>query len=105
MVILLLSDVFSFTSLETAELLLSSENAVQVSLSRARIRLKKLARMMDEEFASGTMKSEWDAATFDDLVVAFRRRDPKAICRAYFGLRGVGLQVYGIRYSGDKLHF
>lgn len=106
MVILLLSDVFSFTARETAELLLSSESAVQVALSRARARLKKLARLMDDdESVADSMKSEWDGTSFDDLVQAFRRRDPKAICRAYLGLRSVGLRVDNIRQVGGQLHF
>jgi RNA polymerase sigma-70 factor (ECF subfamily) len=105
-VILLLSDVFSFTAGETAELLQSSEEAVQVTLSRARTRLKKLARLPEDRLNRAEAEaSEWSATAFDQLVDAFRRREPKAICRAYFTLRRQGLQVSRIRHVNGKLHF
>lgn len=89
MVILLLMDVFDFTARETAEFLSSAEGTIQVTLGRARSRLRKLANLsvMDEKppvkKVQGTESTQLD---FNTLVAAFKRRDPKAICSAYIGL-------------------
>ncbi|MCY9668002.1 RNA polymerase sigma factor [Paenibacillus alginolyticus] len=48
LVILLLIDVFDSTAKETAEFLSQAEGTVQVTLGRARLRLKKLARRIEE---------------------------------------------------------
>lgn len=92
MVIVLLMDVFDFTAKETAEFLSSGEAAIQVALGRARRRLAKLASEKQAfEGIAGKGRQEAPAASrkpdepfsLDRLTEAFRRRDPKAICRAY----------------------
>jgi RNA polymerase sigma-70 factor (ECF subfamily) len=48
-VIILLMDVFDFTAKETAELISSKETTVQVTLGRARTRLRRMANRFSVE--------------------------------------------------------
>ncbi|MBD3917231.1 RNA polymerase sigma factor [Paenibacillus sp. PR3] len=92
MVIVLLMDVFAFTARETAEFLRSAEGTIQVTLGRARVRLKKLAQLAaagqepisrPEDLCGPDHHGHFD---LDKLVDAFKRRDAKAICTAYLAL-------------------
>lgn len=109
MVILLLMDVFNFTAKETAQFLSSAEGAVQVSLGRARSRLRKLSlensiepldrrNLVDRSNAESPLK-------FDALVDAFRKRDPQAICRSYLGLAHQGVLISNVQANGEKFYF
>ncbi|WP_199616258.1 RNA polymerase sigma factor [Paenibacillus alkalitolerans] len=111
MVILLLMDVFDFTAKETAGLLGSTEGAVQVTLGRVRSRLKKLAQQkladpfFEESRPSIKTSDEEEPINFDAIVDAFRRRDPKAICRAYLGLTEQGIVISTMKLVDGKLSF
>jgi RNA polymerase sigma factor (sigma-70 family) len=108
-VIILLMDVFDFTAKETAELISSKEATVQVTLGRARTRLRQMAnRFSLEEQLEHKMevkaKQEW--LDFEALVEAFRRRDPKAISQAYFGLVHSGIRLTRLHMGqGQRLAF
>jgi RNA polymerase sigma factor (sigma-70 family) len=103
-VILLLMEVFDFTAKETAEIVNMKEPAVQVSLGRARRKLKKLAQ--DPYLANKAAKSSaLGAVDFDGLVNAFRRRDPEAIYRSYIGLTNEGVQLTELQTRNGRLHF
>ncbi|WP_260183015.1 sigma-70 family RNA polymerase sigma factor [Paenibacillus baekrokdamisoli] len=108
MVILLLRDVFDFTAKETAIFLSSTEDAVQVALSRARVRLKKIAlqsKVGEDRSGSNDSSEQWLPRDFDELVYAFRRRDPKAICRAYVGLAKRRVRISRLLWVNGKLAF
>ncbi|WP_433941167.1 RNA polymerase sigma factor [Paenibacillus lautus] len=109
MVILLLMDVLDFTARETADFLSMSEGTVQVSLGRARARLKKLHRLQQtgdepkpqERAPAGTAA----ALDMDALVKAFRRRDPQAICTAYLQLTKLRIRISKLSRVGGVLAF
>ncbi|WP_127573065.1 sigma-70 family RNA polymerase sigma factor [Paenibacillus xylaniclasticus] len=108
LVILLLRDVFDFTARETANFLSSTEEAVQVALSRARLRLRKIALQSTLEESSHRMNNQyekWGPHDFDRLVDAFRRRDPKAICRAYVKLATQQIRISRLLWVNGKLAF
>ncbi|WP_116189876.1 RNA polymerase sigma factor [Paenibacillus taihuensis] len=108
MVILLLRDVFDFTARETAAFLSSTEDAVQVALSRARHRLRKLAKQSKAEETPKEAQGQaerWEPYDFDKLVDAFRRRDPKSICRAYAGLARQRVRLSKLFWANGKLAF
>lgn len=108
MVILLLMDVFDFTARETADFLSMSEGTVQVSLGRARTRLKKLHQLQhagiepkpQERTREGPAGLDMDA-----LVDAFRRRDPKAICASYLQLTKLRFRISELRRVRGILAF
>jgi RNA polymerase sigma-70 factor (ECF subfamily) len=108
-VIVLLMDVFDFTAKETAELISSKEATVQVTLGRARTRLRQMAmRFSIEEQPKHKMKrnEEQGWLDFEALVDAFRRRDPQAICQAYFGLIHSGIRLTRLhKEQGRRLLF
>lgn len=107
-VILLLRDVFDFTAKETALFLSSTEEAVQVALSRARIRLRKIAQQSKVEERSTEARGDldkWEPQDFDRLVDAFRRRDPKAICQAYVRLARHRIRISRLIWANGKLAF
>jgi len=105
MVILLLRDVFDFTAKETAELLSSTEGNVQVTLGRARQRLKKLKNQMDSGDSASNKSSIPIQLDFESLVEAFRNRDPKAICQSYLSLAKQHMTISKLRYINGKLTF
>jgi RNA polymerase sigma-70 factor (ECF subfamily) len=108
MVILLLRDVFDFTAKETAIFLSSTEEAVQVALSRSRVRLRKIAlqlKLEEERSGSNASSEQWTPHDFDELVYAFRRRDPKAICRVYAGLAKRKVRISRLLWLNGKLTF
>lgn len=108
MVILMLRDVFDFTAKETALFLSSTEEAVQVALSRARLRLRQIALQSKAEERSTEARGKldkWGAHDFDRLVDAFRRRDPKAICQAYVGLAKQRIRISRLIWANGKLAF
>jgi RNA polymerase sigma factor (sigma-70 family) len=109
LVILILMDVFDFTAKETAEFLFSAEGAVQVAIGRARARLKKLSAVADHQPASLiVVKQKSDQSgllDFDALVDAFRRRDPKALCRSYLGLVQQGVSIPQVKALDGKYYF
>ena len=102
-VIVLLADVCSFTAKEIAVILHMRDSAVQVSLSRARRRLREIAQ--DTSSACRQSPASHQPANFDDLVSAFQNRDPQAIYEAYFGLRHEGIHLTTLTSSRDQLHF
>lgn len=109
MVILLLMDVFDFTARETAEFLSMTEGAVQVSLGRARTRLKKLACLQQSGVEPET-RENINAGTaagldLDVLVDAFRRRDPKAICASYLQLTKMRIRISKLGWVRGVLAF
>ncbi|MGF7034653.1 RNA polymerase sigma-70 factor (ECF subfamily) [Paenibacillus mucilaginosus] len=103
-VILLLMDVFDFTAKETAGYLQMKEAAVQVSLGRARVRLRQLAQEPSPLSRAAGRKTE-APADLDALADAFRRRDPQAILRAYIGLSREGIRLTRLQVQGDRLQF
>jgi RNA polymerase sigma-70 factor (ECF subfamily) len=109
MVILLLTDVFGFTAKETARLLAANEGAIQVAAGRARTRLRKLAReaVVNQAGCVGSSGSvvRSESVYFDTIVNAFRQKDAKAICDAYFGLQQQGIQIREIAIGQGKLSF
>lgn len=102
-VIVLLADVFSFTVKEIAVILHMRDSAVQVSLSRARRRLKEIAQ--DPSSANHPSPASYHPANFDALVSAFQNQDPHAIYEAYFGLRHEGIQLTNLISSENRLYF
>lgn len=110
LVILLLMDVFGFTAKETAEMIASAEGAVQVTLGRARARLKKLAGLISHDGyelgkPSPLRREEDGQLDFEALVDAFRRKDVKAICRSYRGLVKHRFSLSGLEIAGGRLCF
>lgn len=109
MVILLLMDVFDFTARETADFLFMSEGTVQVSLGRARTRLKKLHRLQQTGMESKPQeKARAGTAAgldMDGLVEAFRKRDPKAICTSYLQLTKLRIRISKLSRVGGALAF
>ncbi len=102
-VIVLLADVFSFTAKEIAVILHMRDSAVQVSLSRARRRLREIAQ--DTSNACRQSPASHQPANFDDLVSAFQNRDPQAIYEAYFGLRHGRHSFDDSYFVKNQLHF
>ncbi|QGQ99276.1 RNA polymerase sigma factor [Paenibacillus psychroresistens] len=108
MVILLLMDVFEFTAKETAKFLLAAEGAIQVSLGRARLRLRKLAQQRSMGLETEGTKIQGDheeQIDLNSLVDAFRRRDTKAICNAYLGLVKQHIKISKLIWINGKLIF
>lgn len=111
LVILLLMDAFGFSARETGEMIGAAEGAVQVTLGRARVRLKKLAsRLAFDKSGSGPERTKAEQADygqldFEALVEAFRRRDAKAICLSYRGLVQQQTFVSNVQLVGGKLYF
>ncbi|MBB6671590.1 RNA polymerase sigma factor [Cohnella nanjingensis] len=109
-VILLLADVFRFTLKETAAFLGDSEGAVQVSLSRARSRLRQLASRGEPEAAmplpaGAGRRAGADAALLEAAVEAFRRHEPRLIYDAYLKLYESGTHLASVRILAGRLHF
>ncbi|MGG4340288.1 RNA polymerase sigma factor [Paenibacillus lautus] len=109
MVILLLMDVFDFTARETADFLSMSEGTVQVSLGRARTRLKKLHQLqhagIEPKPQERTREGTAAGLDMDALVDAFRRRDPKAICASYLQLTKLRFRISELRRVRGILAF
>lgn len=109
LVILLLIDVFDFTSKETAEFLSQAEGTVQVTLGRARLRLKKLARQIEvaskDPFEREVPKSYASQLDLDRLVEAFKQRDLSAICRCYLELAKIRVKISNIRLVNGRIAF
>ncbi|MDQ0115109.1 RNA polymerase sigma factor [Paenibacillus harenae] len=111
LVILLLMDAFGFTAKETGVMIGAAEGAVQVTLGRARGRLKKLAgRLAFDHNGSGPERTraeqaEYGRLDFEALVEAFRRRDAKAICLSYRGLVQRQAFVSNVQLAGGKMFF
>jgi len=104
-VLLLLCDVFGFTAKEAASRLDATEGAVQVALSRARARLRRLASEADD--LSGREPSVRqqgaDADLLDEVSEAFRRHDPYRIYKAYLSLYESGSALIAMQSSSDGL--
>ena len=107
-VVLLLCDVFDFTARETAFFIHSTEGAIQVLLSRARIRLRKLYLNGITQFtdlsAAGTVKPV-DASFFEAVVKAFHNHEPRVLHEAYLSLYGNGASITSIRKVSGKFYF
>ncbi|GIP41292.1 hypothetical protein J31TS4_45720 [Paenibacillus sp. J31TS4] len=105
-VIILLMDVFDFTAKETAAILKMREAAVQVSVGRARLKLKQLAHESTEAGSIRAVKPKKESGVdFHALVDAFRRCDPHAIYRAYIGLAQEGVQLAQLKAVSGHLQF
>lgn len=108
-VILLLMDVLDFTARETADFLSMSEGTVQVSLCRARTRLKKLHQLqqagIEAKPDTGAQAGAADGLDLDALVDAFRRRDPKAICASYLQMTKLRIRISSLRRVRGSLAF
>ncbi|RKP54487.1 sigma-70 family RNA polymerase sigma factor [Cohnella endophytica] len=105
-VLLLLMDVFDFTAKETAEFVRMRESTVQVTLGRARMKLKQLAQFdLSDQPATSRSKVKNYPMDMDALVDAFRRRDPIAIYRSYLGLTQEGILLTHFRTLDTRLHF
>ncbi|MGM0881845.1 MAG: RNA polymerase sigma factor [Bacillota bacterium] len=105
-VILLLMDVFDFTAKETAEFVKMREASVQVSLGRARLRLKRLAQDSNTSKPNKNLNSRKETVIdFDALVDAFQRCDPDAIYWTYLGLTQEGLHLTELQTKSGRLHF
>ncbi|WP_159881924.1 sigma-70 family RNA polymerase sigma factor [Paenibacillus puerhi] len=102
-VILLFMDVFDYTAKETAEFLGMKDAAVQVTLGRARRRLKELAASSGAKRPNPAHTA--DSIRLDALVGAFRRRDPDDMYKAFIGLTRQGIQLTRLRKVGGSLHF
>lgn len=102
-VILLLMDVFDFTAKETSEYVGMKEAAIQVTLGRARRKLKELA--IDAQPVKRLPEPLQHAVRFDALVEGFHRRDPDAIYRAFIGLNQEGTRLAKLMTAAGKLHF
>ncbi|MBD2864387.1 RNA polymerase sigma factor [Paenibacillus oceani] len=108
LVILLLMDVFDFTAKETAYLLTATEGSVQITISRARSKLKSLScdRCGERGHVAKRRCGEVPIAGgrgFESLVEAFRNRDPLAIYSAYVELSGKGNRVPHVKTTAGKL--
>ncbi|OPA73638.1 RNA polymerase subunit sigma-24 [Paenibacillus selenitireducens] len=105
-VIILLMDVFDFTARETAEYVGMREASVQVTLGRARLKLKQMAQESFEGNARKSPKARKETIVdMDALVDAFHRCDPKAIYRAYLGLTEESIYLTEIKTLNARLHF
>ncbi|GMK39367.1 hypothetical protein PCCS19_24210 [Paenibacillus sp. CCS19] len=111
MVIVLLMDVFAFTARETAEFLHAAEGTIQVTLGRARTRLKKLAKLAaagqepvtkPEELYGPDHHGHFD---LDQLVRAFKRRDARSICSAYLALVKQRIVISRLMMVNGRLAF
>lgn len=108
LVILLLMDVFDFTAKETAEFLSQAEGTIQVTLGRARLRLKKLAHRIEaasaDSFEREAPKSD-SQMDLDSLVEAFKQRDLSAICRCYLKLVKIRVKISKIQLVNGRIAF
>jgi len=104
-VILLLCDVFGLTAREAGLRIRMAEGSVQVALSRARSRLRRLAQnTRGERSRPAPVHRRFDLLV-DATMDAFRRRDPDHIYRAYLRLFEAGSSLVGIRRAQDRLSF
>jgi len=114
-VVVLLIDVFHFTSKETAEMLSSTEGAVKAMLHRARAALRRQAQLgggsgspwreKHAPFKNGRSSPQeppeyWMAR----FVAAFRREDPLEIARLYMSLQQNEVEI-GHTPAGNGLYF
>jgi len=104
-VILLLMDVLDFTAKETSEYVQQKEATVQVTLGRARTKLRKLAQIADLERQVKSPRHESDQVDLDALVDAFRRRNPQHIYQAYMNMVEQGVTLTQLRTTSVGLHF
>ncbi|MDR6551804.1 RNA polymerase sigma factor [Paenibacillus qinlingensis] len=108
LVILLLMDVFDFTAKETAEFLSQAEGTIQVTLGRARLRLKKLAHRIETASADPFEREVPKPASqmdLDSLVEAFKQRDLSAICRCYLKLVKIQVKISNIQLVNGRIAF
>jgi len=107
-VIVLLCDVFGLTAKETGACINVAEGTVQVTLSRARKRLKQLAVRceLDSIPATRATKTENSFTLMLEAVIgAFRRNDPRLIYNAYLRLFESGSRLATIILQGGRLYF
>ncbi|CAG7658264.1 sigma factor-like helix-turn-helix DNA-binding protein [Paenibacillus allorhizosphaerae] len=102
--IVLLVDVFQFTTRETVDMLGdTNDGAVKTALRRAREKLARLARE-DENERSSSASPAHIRRLIADFTEAFRRQDPFAIIEAYKSLSGAGIQVER-RMAASRIFF
>jgi len=120
MVLILLVDIFQFTTPETAQLLHSTQGAVKEGLKRARQRLITLAARLRENnedaLANDRKRRQRDAANqatlqslskemFEQFLEAFRTGDVTAICHNYLLLARNGVHVENVAVTGTRVYF
>ncbi|RUS47436.1 RNA polymerase sigma factor [Cohnella sp. AR92] len=107
-VVLLLMDVFDYTAKEVTGFIAGTENAILVTLHRARKTLEKWAST-EESIESSNRKQKSDrfqqGALFEQLLHAFRQRSPKRIRQAYIDLLGEGIRVQRISLRDNRIVF
>ncbi|MFC5468258.1 RNA polymerase sigma factor [Cohnella suwonensis] len=109
--LIVLTDVFGFTPMETASALGQPVTAVKAALHRARKRLKKaadrqfllLAELDDE--ADAAPKSKADAELLEAFVQAFRSADARSMFRSYRELSDSGVKIDRVRFMHGRAWF
>ncbi|MBO9596544.1 MAG: RNA polymerase sigma factor [Cohnella sp.] len=105
-VVLLLMDVFDYTAQEVSRFVDGTENAILVTLHRARKTLKKWS-LTDDSAGQSNRNHRSDrfqpGALFEQLLQAFRRRSPELIRQAYIDLLGEGLRLQQITLRENRI--
>ncbi|MUT65953.1 sigma-70 family RNA polymerase sigma factor [Paenibacillus sp. NEAU-GSW1] len=107
-VVLLLMDVFDYTAKEVSGFIAGTENAILVTLHRARKMLKKWA-LTDDSVNQSNRKQKTEkfqqGALFEQLLHAFRQRSPELIRQVYIDLLSEGIRVQQILLRENRLVF
>jgi RNA polymerase sigma factor (sigma-70 family) len=104
-VVILLADVFEYSSREIAEMLLTTEGAIKAALHRARKRLTAVTQGEALEGKIGKRKSiDERSALIQKFLEAFQLQEPMGIADAYRRLVQVGIRTERHLLSG-KLYF
>jgi RNA polymerase sigma factor (sigma-70 family) len=107
-VLILLIDVFDFTSKEAGSLFGQTEGSVKAALHRARLRLKTAVERHPECWDDSVLTSPrrgLSIEVFEAFVDGFRRSDPYAIFRSYQTMVSDGATVDKIELRGSMLYF
>ncbi|KIL38146.1 hypothetical protein SD70_28335 [Gordoniibacillus kamchatkensis] len=103
--VVLLADVFDYSSREIADILETTVGAVKAALHRARKRLTSLAQDLAlKDTHSISKNTERQALLIQRFLAAFRLQEPMAIAEAYHHLTQVGIRAERHLLQG-KLHF
>jgi RNA polymerase sigma factor (sigma-70 family) len=107
-VLILLIDVFAFTSKEAGNLFGQTEGSVKAALHRARMRLKTAVERHPEYWDDALLTAPrrgLSIEVFEAFVDGFRRSDPYAIFQSYQTMVGEGTTVDQIEMRGNMLYF
>jgi len=105
--VVLLADVFDYSSREIADMLETTEGAAKAALHRARKRLAALGQEQDAASKAARLSSknmEEQTSLIQRFLAAFRLREPMAIAAAYRHLIQAGIRAERLSLRG-KLHF